>query len=110
MRFIIRGISEIGLVGRDQGQAGAIGEDDEVGLGCPLTVEPVALDLDIEPGAESIGQALEPAFGQVAKACSQRPVDRPGRSAGQRDKALNAFQRREGKMRVVAVLRIEPQA
>ena len=70
MRFIIRGISEIGFVARDQGQAGAIGERDEVRLGCALAVEPVALDLDIESRAEDIGQALEPALGQVAEACS----------------------------------------
>ena len=110
MRFVIRRPGEIGLVGRDQGQAGAIGESDQLRLDRALAVEPVALDLDIEPRAEDIGQPLEPALGQVAKACSQRPVDRPAGAAGQRDEALRVFQRGEGKMRIVAVLGIEPQS
>ena len=85
MRFIVRRPGEIGFVGRDQGQADTIGERDELRLGCAFAVEPVALDLDIEPRAENVGQALEPALRQVAKSGSQRPVDRPARTAGERD-------------------------
>ncbi len=76
MGFIVRGVSEIGFVGRDQGQAGAVGERDQVRLDRALAVEPMALDLDIEPRAEDLREALEPAFGEIAK-----PLSAPGRSA-----------------------------
>ena len=109
MRFIVRKPGEIGLVGRDQRQAETVGETDELRLDRAFAVEPVALDLDIEPRAENLGQAPEPAFGQVAKSRSQRPVDRPGGTAAQRDEALGVLQRGEGKMRIVAILGIEPQ-
>ena len=88
MRLVVRGVGEIGLVGRDQGQAETVGERDELRLDRALAVEPVALDLDIEPRAEDLGEALEPAFGEVAKSRPQRPVDRPGGAAGQRDEAF----------------------
>ena len=110
MRFIVRRAGEIGFVGRDQGQADAVGESDELRLGRALAIEPMALDLDIEPRAENLAQALETTFGQVAKSCSQRPVDRPGGAAGERDEARAFFQRGERKMRIVAVLGIEPQS
>ena len=110
MRFIVRRPGEIGLVGRDQGQAETIGESDEFRLDHALAIEPMALDLDIEPRAEDFGQALEPALGQVAKSRSQRPVDRPAGAAGQRDEASCVLQRGEGKMRIVAILGIEPQS
>ena len=41
---------------------------------------------------------------------AERPVDRPGRAAGQRDEALAAEERVERDMRLLAVLRIEPEA
>ena len=63
----------------------------------------MALDLDIEPRAENLDQPLEPALGQIAKSGSQRPVDRPGGAARQRDQALAFLQRGDRKMRIVAV-------
>ena len=84
MRFIVRQPGKIGLVGRDQGQAETIREGDEIGLDQALVIEPMALDLDIQSRAEDIGQALEPAFGQVAKICSRahgRSARRDRRSA-----------------------------
>ncbi len=110
MRFMVRRPGKIGLVGRRQRQAETICERDKLGLDQALAVEPMALDLDIEPGPESLGEALEAAFRQVAERPSQRPVDRPAGPAGQRDQALGVFQRGEGKMRVVALLGIEPQS
>ena len=54
MRFIVRRPGEIGFVGRDQGQADTVGESDELRLDRALAIEPVALDLDIEPRAENL--------------------------------------------------------
>src|ERR1700678_2678870 len=82
MRLIVRRTSEIGFVGRDQGQADTIGESDELRLDRALAIEPMALDLHIEPRAENLGQALESTLGQVAKSGSQSPVDRPAGAAG----------------------------
>ena len=109
MRLVVRGPAEIGLVGGDQGEAQTVGERDELRLDRALRVEPVALDLDIEPRAEDFREALEPALRQVAKPRSQRPVDRAAGAAGQRDEALRLLERREGNMRLVAVGRIEPE-
>ena len=109
MRLVVRGAAEIGLVGRDQGEAQTVGERDELRLDSPLRIEAVALDLDIEPRAEDFREALEPALRQVAEPRSQRPVDRAAGAAGQRDEALRVLERREGNMRVVAVGRIEPE-
>ena len=109
MRLIVRRPGEIRFVGRNQRQTDTVGESDKIRLDSALAIEPVALNLDIEPRAENLGQALEPALGQVAKSCSQRPVDRPGGAAGQRDEACTVFQRGERKMRIVAILGIEPE-
>ena len=80
MRLVVGGVGEIGLVGRDQRNPEPVGETDERRLDRPLAVEPVALDLDIEPRAERLDEALEAALGEIAKSGSQRPVDRPGRA------------------------------
>ena len=69
----------------------------------------MALDLDIEPRAENLDKALEPALGEVAKSGSQRPVDRPGGAAGQGYEPFTFCERGERKMRLVAILGIEPQ-
>ena len=61
------------------GEAQPVGERDELRLDRALRVEPVALDLDIEPRAENFGEALEAALGQVAESGSQRPIDRAPR-------------------------------
>ncbi len=66
MRLVVRCAAEIGLVGRDQGEAETVGERDELRLDRALRIEPVALDLDIEPRAEDFGEALKAAFGEFA--------------------------------------------
>ncbi len=109
MRLIVQRPGEIGFVGRNQRQADTIGERDELRLDGALAIEPMALDLDIEPRAEDFGQAVKPALSQVAKSSSQRPVDRPGRPASERDEARTCFQRGERKVCVVAILGIKPQ-
>ncbi len=109
MRLVVGGSGEIGLVGRDQGQAETVGEADQLRLDRALMVEPVALDLDIEARAESLGEAFEPAVGQVARSGSKRAVDRPGGAAAERDQAVASCKRSEGNMRFVAVGRIEPE-
>ena len=67
------------------------------------------LDLDVEPGPENLGETVEPALGETGRSGLERPVDRPGGAAGQRDEALVSFQRGEGDMRLVAILGIEPE-
>ena len=109
MGFIVRGPGEIGLVCRDQRQAKTVGERDEFRLDRALSLEPVALDLDIEPRAEDLGQAREPALREFAKSRSQAPVDRPGGTAGQRNETLGALERGERNVRLVAVGRMEPE-
>ena len=69
----------------------------------------MALDLDIEPRAERLGEPGEPALGEVGEAGFERAVDRPGRAAGQRDEAVARAQRGERDMRLVAILGIEPE-
>ena len=110
MRLVVGGGGEIGLVGRDQRQAAAVGELDQRRLGHFLGFEPVALELHVEAVAENLGEALEATFGEVGHVMAERAVDRAGRPAGQRDEAVAAHQRVEGDVRLVAVLRIEPQA
>src|SRR3984885_8946148 len=109
MRLVVGGMSEIGLIGRNQRQAETVSERDELRLHSALGVEPMALDLDIEPRVENLDEALEPALGEVAKSCSQRPVDRPRRTSGQRDKPFTFCESGERKMRLIAILGIEPQ-
>src|ERR1700729_1471237 len=109
MRLVVGGMSEIGLIGRNQRQAETVSERDELRLDSALGFEPMALDLDIEPRVENLDEALEPALGEVAKSCSQRPVDRPRRTAGQGDKPFTFSESGERKMRLVAILGIEPQ-
>ena len=53
-----------------------------------LGLEPVALKLDIEPVAESCAQPPQPRLGEIGHVSAERPVDRAGRAAGQRDQAL----------------------
>ena len=110
MRLVVRSAAEIGLVGRDQGEAQTVGERDELRLDRALGIEPVALDLDIEPRAEDFGEAREAAFGEFAKPRSQRPVDRarPGPPVSAM-RPVGVLERGEGNMRLVAVGRIEPE-
>ena len=68
----------------------------------------MALDLDIEPRAEHLDEALEPTFSDVAKSVSHRPVDRPGGPAGERDEAIAVAQGGDWDMRFVAVGGIQP--
>ena len=109
MRLVVGAGGEIGLVGRDQRQAEAVGEVDQRRLGGALGFEPVALHLDIEPVAEDVGEPLEAALGEVGHVGPQRPVDRAARAAGQRDQASGAEERGERDVRLVALLRIEPE-
>ena len=109
MRFVVGRISEIGLIGRNQRQAEAVGERDELRLDRALGFEPMALDLDIEPRAENLGETCKPGLSEVAKSCSQGPVDRPGGAAGQGYEPFIFCESGERKMRLVAVGGVEPQ-
>src|SRR6202020_178255 len=97
------------FTGRNHRKAGAVRERGELRLRRAPGFEPMALDLDIEPRAENLDEALEPPRGEVAKSCSQRPVDRPRRAAGQGDEPFTFSESGERKMRLVAILGIEPQ-
>ena len=110
MRLIVQARGEIGLVGRDQRQAEAVGERDQRRLDQALGLEPVALQLDIEAAIEGFGEAPQAALGEIGHMDAERPVDRPRRTAGQRDEALAAAERLEGDMRLLALGRIEPEA
>ncbi len=60
----------------------AFGELDDRGLDAPLLLEPVTLQLDVEPAREDRRQALERGLGGIALALGQEPVERPRRPAG----------------------------
>jgi hypothetical protein len=63
-------------------------ERDKLWLETPLLVEVVALDLHIELRAERLFQHLQPRLGEVRPALPlQRPVERAGEPAGERDEA-----------------------
>jgi hypothetical protein len=108
LRFVVGGGGEIGLVGGDQRQALRIGEFEQRRLDAALAFQSVALQFDVEPAVEQRRESLQPRFRQFGQAERQRPVDRSGRSAGQRDQALGLGERGEVDMRFVAVGRVEP--
>ena len=110
LRLVVGGGGEIGLVGGDQRQALRIGELEQRRLDAALALQPVALQLDVEPAVEQRREPLQPRFREFRQAERQRPVDRPRRSAGQRDQALGFGERGEADMRLVAVGRVEPDA
>ncbi len=109
MRLVVGGVGKIRLVGRDQRDAETVGEIDERRLDRALALEPVALDLDIEPRVERVGEASEPALGEVGRSGSERPVDWSGGAAGERNEAVAFLQGGERDMRLVAIGRIAPQ-
>ena len=110
LRLVVGGGGEIGLVGGDQRQAPLIGELEQRRLDATLAVEPVTLQFDVEPAVEQRREALQPRFRQFRQAERQRPIDRPGRSARQRNQALAFGERGEADVRLVAVGRVEPDA
>ena len=100
MRFVVGARGEIRLVGRDQRQAGAIGEIEELRLDRALALKPVALQLDIEPPVEQRRQRVERGARELRPAREAGAVERPRRAAGQRDEAFRvAGERGSGQMR-----------
>ena len=57
----------------------------------------MALQLDVEAVAENFPQADEARLGEVGHVMAERAVDRAGGSAGQRDQALRARERLNGR-------------
>ncbi len=110
VRLVVGAGREIRFVGRDQGQAVAVGKVDQQGLGRVLGVESVALQLDIELVVEDSRQALEARFGKVDHVGAKRTVERAAWAAGQRDQSAGADKGVERDVRLIALFRIEPQA
>ena len=88
MRLEILCAREIGLVGGDDGKVEIVGKTEKRWLDAALLRQAVALQLDIEPVAENGVKRREPAASKLRIAVSEREVDHPFRSAGQRDQAL----------------------
>ena len=91
------------------GRPQPVGEVDQRRLGQNLGLEPVALKFDIELVAEGFAQAPEARLGEVGHVSAERPVDRAVRTAGQGDQAVRAKERVEREVRLVALLRVEPE-
>ncbi len=103
LRLVIGGGGEIGLVARRQRQRMGVGEIDQVRLDGLFRFEVVPLQFDIESPVEQRGEAAKPRPRQIEQPVGQRAVDRPGRTAGQRDQAVGLAERVEPHMRVVAI-------
>ena len=103
MRLVVGAGGEIGLVGRDERQAGPVGEVDQRRFDRRLQFDAVALDLDVEAPVERLGEAAEPRLGDIGRLMAERTVDRPGGAAGQRDEPLAAEERVERKSRLLAL-------
>ncbi len=68
VRLIVGAGGEIGFVGRHQRRPQTVGEIDQLRFDRALRVEPVTLELDVEPGVENPGEARETALGEVGHA------------------------------------------
>ena len=80
-------VLEHDVVGRNQGQITVIGHGDQVSLGLAFDRQLMTLQLDIEPIGEHVLQ-LQEAFARfVQLAVDDQRVDRPRRTAGQRDQS-----------------------
>ncbi len=108
MRLEHLGVGEKGLVGGDERQFMLVGELDQAGLDAVLDVEPVALQLDIEPPLENRGEPLQQRLRRRGLSLGEQPADGTRRTAGQCDEA--AIERRqivERQLRRLAVRRLE---
>ncbi len=83
MGFVIVGAGEIRLVGRDQRQAHGIGHIDQHGFAATLALEPVTLQLDVEPVTEQFRQNIATRLRERRLIGVDGLGDGPVRAAGQ---------------------------
>ena len=88
VRLVERVVGEVDVVGRDQRQLAAIGQLDQRGLQLGLAFEAVALQLDVEPAVEDLGQTAQQGLGERALRFVDQSSDGTAGTAGQRDQAL----------------------
>ena len=111
MRFEIAGLSEIGLIGRDERQAATIGKVQQLRLHVAFRTQTVALELDIQPVAVETLERCEARARLLRPALRQGAVQGAVGPAGQRDQLLGVGgQRVERQMRLVALLDVEKGA
>ena len=88
MRFVVFPARKQWFVGGDERNPPRIGQFDERRLGAALRGRAVPLQLDIEPIAEQLQQALAAPVRQIALAREERRIERPAGTAGERDQAV----------------------
>src|SRR5690606_8417373 len=88
MRLILRFISEIRFVGRDERNVMRIGKVDQRPFGVALAGRVVALEFDIEAVAKNLLQAHEKGFGSILVAMLDEAVHDAIRPACQADQAF----------------------
>ena len=99
VRLVILARGEVRLVGRHQRNATGIGKLDQVRLRDTLSRHAMPLQLDIEPVAEQPLQFLAARQRQRALTAADRRVQRPVRSAAERNEAVGLV-RQPGKLDV----------
>ena len=87
VRLVVVGGGEIDLVGRDDRDAELVGKLEKLRLDLSLVRRPVTLDFDVERAVEGLVQVLQPRTRELWLAITQRAVDRPARSARERDQS-----------------------
>ena len=99
MGLIVLAGGEERLVGGDKRDAARIGELDQRRLGQPFRRDPVALQFDVQAVAEQTLQRFAARQRERALAAADREVERPARTAGERNQAVR-FGRQPGELDV----------
>ena len=101
MGFVVILVEEEHLIGGDDRQVVVEGRVEQHRLGDPFLAGAVALQFDIEPSGEGLGQLQRQRAGRVLLAGDRQPVDRAIGSAGEGDQPVGvAGQRLERHMRL----------